>query len=113
MIGIYSLVKLPATRLRTWISISNDVSAGMSSPGPGDIMIVETMLAVEGMSPMGIPLQEPDLTCSPFVSVLSVQKFIKFAESVRESAWVGSEDSSWPVLAELDCTLAGERKSSV
>lgn len=80
------LVKLPATRLRTLTRISNSVSTAISSPRPGNVMREEIMLVVEGMSPMAIPLQEPLLTWRPLVKVLPVQKLMKLAGSVRDSA---------------------------
>lgn len=63
-------VKLPATRLLTLTWISNPLFAAIFAPGAGLIMMEEIMLAVEGMSPMTIPLQEPEMTCFPFVKRL-------------------------------------------
>lgn len=42
----------------------------------------ETMLALDGMSPMMTPLQEPPVACVPFVNVLPVQKLMKLAGSL-------------------------------
>lgn len=58
------------------------MSAAISSPGPGEVMIEETMFCWLGISPITIPLQEPAWTCAPFVMVLPVQKLMKFALSV-------------------------------
>lgn len=79
-------MKLPATRLTTLTSMLNSVSAAISSPWPGDVMREDIMLAVEGMSPMTTPLQEPLLIWRPLVRVLPVQKLMKLAGSVRDLA---------------------------
>ena len=55
-------------------------------PGVGEVIIVETIFEVEGISPMTIPLQEPPLTWRPFVNVFPLQKLMKLAGSVRDSA---------------------------
>ena len=117
----------PAARLATCTVMSKGVSAAMSSPGAGEMMIDDTMLPCDGMSPITMPLQEPPVTCWPLVSVLPVQKFMKFASSlvfanrqwsiwrkngggkiyVKESACAGSSPPSWPVCDEAAWTLSG------
>jgi len=45
-------------------------------------MMAEIMLVVAGIRPMGMPLQEPEVICMPFVSCSPAQKFMKFASSL-------------------------------
>jgi len=40
---------------------------------------------VEGILPMGIPLQLPVVICMPFVMVWSAQKLMKFAGSLKKN----------------------------
>ena len=110
--GEFVLVKDPATRLVTRSWTLKAVSAAISSPGAGEVMMDEIMFCWLGISPITIPLQLPAVTCAPFVSVLPVQKLMKLALSVSESAWAGSPPPSCPVAAEASCTFAGSRASA-
>ena len=66
----------------------------------GKVITCEIMLAVLGISPIMMPLQEPLLTCRPFVSVLPEQKLIKLLVAVAEAARAFSAFwPSFPVLS--------------
>jgi hypothetical protein len=52
-------VKDPATRLVSCTWMLNCWLGVRSSPGPGNRTMAETMLLLEGISPMTTPLQEP------------------------------------------------------
>ena len=62
------------------------VSDGILSPGCGFVMIAVIMFSLAGIFPIGIGLQEPVMTCLPFVIVSPEQKLMKFAGSLHESA---------------------------
>lgn len=74
-----AFVNVPETKLRTWREIVNGVSAARVSKFLGKLNLAEgyqwdvrlvpkrakqghTMLLMEGISPMGVGLQEPSLT---------------------------------------------------
>lgn len=45
-----------------------------------------------------IPLQEPPFTCRPLVSVLPVQKLMKFAGSVADGDCPAAAPPAWPFV---------------
>lgn len=55
----------------------NGVSGSTLPPLVGNANLTEGILSMEGISPIGVGLHEPSLTCFPFVMVLPTQKPMK------------------------------------
>lgn len=61
------------------------VSAVTVPPFGGKTNLEEGMLAVDGMSPMGVGSHDPPVICRPLVMVLPAQKLIKLLVDVNDA----------------------------
>ena len=63
----------------------------ITADAPGLLNLVEGILFLLGICPMGIGLQEPAMICSPLVSSCPKQKLMKLFVDVREGFRFASE----------------------